>query len=197
MSCRLKRRALLWACPRLPTCCECRCLLGRGPAAHLLAGWTVVTIQDWGAIREIIGAAGVVASLLYLAAQIRQNSKVASVATTQGILGTSAQMNAQLAGDVSPALFKLRDEAPLSSDEEARVRSALLAVFAAHWQVYYQHSQGMVDAAIFEAYERRTRHILEVEFNREWWKSNSFRFSSDHESYVNQLASLEQAVPRG
>lgn len=34
-----------------------------------------MTIQDWGAIGEIVGALAVVASLIYLAAQIRQNTR--------------------------------------------------------------------------------------------------------------------------
>jgi len=34
-----------------------------------------LTIQDWGAIGEVIGAAAVVVSLIYLAIQIRQNTK--------------------------------------------------------------------------------------------------------------------------
>jgi len=34
-----------------------------------------MSIQDWGAIGEIIGAIAVVASLVYLAAQIRQNTQ--------------------------------------------------------------------------------------------------------------------------
>ena len=34
-----------------------------------------MTIQDWGALGEIIGALAVVASLVYLAVQIRQNSR--------------------------------------------------------------------------------------------------------------------------
>ena len=33
-----------------------------------------MTIQDWGAIGEVVGAAAVVASLIYLAVQIRQNT---------------------------------------------------------------------------------------------------------------------------
>ena len=34
-----------------------------------------MTIQDWGAVGEIIGAIAVVASLVYLAIQIRQNTR--------------------------------------------------------------------------------------------------------------------------
>ncbi len=38
-----------------------------------------MSIQDWGAIGEIVGALAVVASLIYLAAQIRQNTRQISL----------------------------------------------------------------------------------------------------------------------
>ena len=38
-----------------------------------------MTIQDWGAIGEIVGALAVVASLIYLAMQIRQNTRQISL----------------------------------------------------------------------------------------------------------------------
>ena len=38
-----------------------------------------MSIQDWGAIGEIIGALAVVASLIYLATQIRQNTRQISL----------------------------------------------------------------------------------------------------------------------
>ena len=38
-----------------------------------------MNIQDWGAIGEIVGALAVVASLIYLAAQIRQNTRQISL----------------------------------------------------------------------------------------------------------------------
>jgi hypothetical protein len=39
----------------------------------------VLSIQDWGAIGEIVGALAVVASLIYLAMQIRQNTRQISM----------------------------------------------------------------------------------------------------------------------
>ena len=38
-----------------------------------------MTIQEWGAIGELIGAVAVVASLVYLAVQIRQNTRQLSL----------------------------------------------------------------------------------------------------------------------
>ncbi len=44
-----------------------------------------MTIQDWGAIGEIVGGAGVIATLLYLATQIRQNTKHIASASLQAM----------------------------------------------------------------------------------------------------------------
>ena len=44
------------------------------------------TIQDWGAIGEIIGAFGVIFSLLYLARQLRRSDDTARAASIQSVL---------------------------------------------------------------------------------------------------------------
>ena len=42
-----------------------------------------MTLDDWGNLGEVIGSIAVVLSLLYLAAQIRQNSRLARAASLQ------------------------------------------------------------------------------------------------------------------
>ena len=44
-----------------------------------------MTIQDWGALGEIIGGFGVIITLLYLATQIRQNTKHVASASLQAM----------------------------------------------------------------------------------------------------------------
>jgi len=50
-----------------------------------------VSIQDWGAIGEIIGALAVVASLIYLAVQIRQNTRQISLSLESSKLAAFEQ----------------------------------------------------------------------------------------------------------
>jgi len=45
-----------------------------------------MTIQEWGAIGEVVGGVAVVLSLLYLASQIRQSTKTARASSRQAIL---------------------------------------------------------------------------------------------------------------
>ena len=151
-----------------------------------------MTIQDWGAIGEIIGALGVIASLLYVAAQIRQSSKIARNATTQGILGASVQMNTAIAGDIVGVGAKVIRGDELNPEEDFRFSSILLAVFAQTWQVHYQHTQQMIEPEIFEAYERRVVSFLGVPKVVEWWRENDFRFSQSFRDYIEGL--IERAA---
>ena len=50
-----------------------------------------MSIQDWGAIGEIIGALAVVASLIYLAVQIRQNTRQISLSLESSKLAAFEQ----------------------------------------------------------------------------------------------------------
>jgi hypothetical protein len=45
-----------------------------------------MSIQEWGAIGEVVGGVAVVLSLLYLASQIRQSTKTAKASSRQSIL---------------------------------------------------------------------------------------------------------------
>ncbi len=50
-----------------------------------------LSIQDWGAIGEIVGALAVVASLIYLAVQIRQNTRQISLSLESSKLAAFEQ----------------------------------------------------------------------------------------------------------
>ena len=45
-----------------------------------------MTIQDWGAVGEIIGGIAIIISLIYVGLQIRQNTKATKVATSQAFI---------------------------------------------------------------------------------------------------------------
>ena len=45
-----------------------------------------MTIQDWGAIGELVGGAAVVLTLVYLAVQLRQNTKSVETSALSGWL---------------------------------------------------------------------------------------------------------------
>ena len=147
-----------------------------------------MSIQDLGAIGEIIGAAAVVASLLYLAVQIRQSSRIAKASTTQSLLGYSAQMNTAAAGDIAPVMAKVLSAQELNPNEKYQYFAYMLAAFAQCWQAHHQYVNGMLEREVFEAYERRTLSFLVRPNAREFWERNRFRFSTTFCDYVDALA---------
>ena len=68
-----------------------------------------------GAIGEILGAAGVIATLAYLAVQMRQSNRLAKRAAVQSLLAGRVEMNRFLASD--PALTDLVSKGAESPDE--------------------------------------------------------------------------------
>jgi len=152
-------------------------------------------IQDLGAIGEVVGAIAVVASLLYLAAQIRQSSKIAKASTTQALLGHSVQMNTVAAGDIAPVMVKVLDGQKLDPDEEYRYFSMQLAAFAQSWQAHHQYVNQMLEREVFEAYERRTLSYLANPKARAFWRAHRFRFSETFGDYVDALS--ERAAQQG
>jgi len=146
-----------------------------------------VELQDLGAIGEIIGAGAVIASLLYLAIQIRQGSKIAVASTTQALLGYSAQMNTAAAGDIAPVMAKVLSDQELNADEKYRYFSYMMAAFAQCWQAHHQYANGMLEREVFEAYERRTLSFVARPSARDFWKRNRFRFSTSFCDYVDSL----------
>jgi hypothetical protein len=52
-----------------------------------------------GAVGELVGALGVIVSLVYLAAQIRQNSQVVRTATRQAVSTSQMEIGMQLASN--------------------------------------------------------------------------------------------------
>ena len=62
------------------------------PPLNTVLGGMELSIQDWGAIGEILGAIGVIATLIYLAKQIRTNTKTTQGATANAILRDAREL---------------------------------------------------------------------------------------------------------
>jgi hypothetical protein len=104
-----------------------------------------MTIQDWGAIGEILGAIATVATLLYLATQLRQN--------TRALQAASMDSTTQAANDIRTNIFAdpeitaiyvegLRDASSLSEIDRERFRLIMTNALWAIWNTYAQSQFG-------------------------------------------------------
>ena len=141
-----------------------------------------------GAIAEAVGAAGVIASLVYLGTQIRSNTRAAKATAYQQTLTGGRDIN--LAAIANPGLFEtmVRRWGLTDQEEIDKTREGLFFDIAMHnWESQlYQHDQGMLEDRIWEIRRARIRNTLVHSTNfPDWWSK-----SADRTQYTPGLQKL-------
>lgn len=145
--------------------------------------------QALGAIGEIVGAGGVIVSLLYLASQVRNNSRQLRHASAQAVLDKLNGLIGQLAftagaGDIwTRGLSGLE---ALEDDEElVRFSSMLLQAFWAYEEVLHYRRAGLIEDWAWTHAKAPIEHFMRTPGFQEWWRRRSDWFGEEFRSHVN------------
>jgi hypothetical protein len=137
----------------------------------------------------------VVASLFYLASQIRRNSTALEAATNQSISDATQQrllvpaQNAELAA----ALDKARiDAGSLSSVQRVQLTFLTRATFRGAQNAFFQHRQELMSKEAWRDYDAILRLNLERTDVREWWPVERYTYDDAFAIYVDRLLSESQ-----
>ncbi|MCA9759373.1 MAG: hypothetical protein KDA27_26505, partial [Candidatus Eisenbacteria bacterium] len=106
-------------------------------------------------LAEIIGSVAVVASLAYLAVQVRQNTRAARSATYQSVVSKSLEILAPMYSEDGIAELWLRatdSDADLSPVEQTRFHFLMLAMFRHFDNLHYQHMHGAIESEQWQGY---------------------------------------------
>ena len=124
-----------------------------------------MTLSDLGSIGEFVSSLAVVVSLIYVAIQIRQNSREVRLASRQRALESSRDMIARFATkDVSELLAKVRaNRTSLTAAEDIQLRLLRSAQLRNIENMYLMHLEGVIDESVFAIFPRQARNILEAD----------------------------------
>ncbi|HET6564738.1 MAG TPA: hypothetical protein VFG52_04940 [Xanthomonadales bacterium] len=166
-----------------------------------------MTIEELAAIGEIVGAVGVIASLIYLSVQIRQNThamdegrRLALAQTYQMRADALQQMVVTAATtEIGAIIVKLTEDGypeditaldRLNPDELGRFRLWQIAQHA-HWDnLHFQYQQGFLDDEYFkDSFSERTRRLAPV------WRA--LGIASGRRSFVQEIERLEKEKQSG
>ena len=141
-----------------------------------------------GAAAEIVGALGVLASLIYLAIQIRQNTTWLRQQAFQLSTNEVRQWAMQFSSSADSAEIFLRgqrDQGSLDQTERFRFTMMIFEICSV-WATYQEHSDedllGLQDSA-----EKTISLWIEQGWFRDWWGSNEFMFSVAFKRFVKGL----------
>ena len=146
------------------------------------------------AVSEVIGAAAVVISLIYLAVQIRQNTNAIRGSTLDAIT-SHMQEELRWSSDMPTVIRKaLEDPDSLTWEESWQMSEWVTAAFTARQNEYHQYRQGLLDEDVWEAIENIIRLLLGMEWVRNWW--NEYGRKNLAHSFVQKVESITSTPAR-
>ncbi len=143
-----------------------------------------------GAIAELVGAAGVILSLVYLAAQIRQNTRSTNASAFHALNSSLTQMSATIASNRGTArLFRvgLTEFETLDADEVIQFFNILNFNFRHLESAYVQYRQGMRDEKNWLSWQSDVVAYAASPSVRQWWKLRRDAYEEGFRALVDSV----------
>jgi hypothetical protein len=142
-----------------------------------------------GAVGEVLGAIGVILTLVYLAVQIRQNTAMMTAQTVQASVDATQRVLLFRAehAEVRAVLRKARDDEELDRDEFELLAAYLQATFM-NFQARLQHNtRGVFDASVNESYEKILIDYLEGPYVQRWWDYSKALYGEEFREHCDKI----------
>lgn len=142
-----------------------------------------------GAIGEILGAAAVFASLIYLAVQTKQNTRALKSAAFHQIRSSFSEVSLAVVQDPSlvSLLQRIRSDDPDIPIEDATRFTYFLTTFLRRGEsAYFQSSQGALEYESWLGIKRTILMLLENRHGQQFWDSESTRFTSEFVKVIDE-----------
>jgi len=149
-----------------------------------------ITLEQFSYIAEVVASVAVIASLLYVAAQIRQDTRQRRLETIQVISSEfngwydTLASNRELAEMWHRGLFDYQ-----SLDATERVQFTLLTVrILRTWhEQYFQWREGVMDADFWQSWVALLEDLIQYPGWKEVWLRRHHQFTKDFQGFVDKL----------
>jgi hypothetical protein len=148
---------------------------------------------DLGQAITILANLGVIAGIVFLGFDLRQNTRSIQAAASQGI--TEAESQAVLEWVDHPDIVVSFTKSELTDEEVIRLHSFLVLYVRSHENYWSQHRLGAIDDDTLRRYENSILVILSYPRNRNWWNSIRGNFDPSFEARIDSLLDERGAIP--
>lgn len=121
------------------------------------------------AIGELVGGCGVIITLVYLAIQIRQNTRAVRGATLNAVTQHMQYENRWSAEIGSSFRKALHAPDEMTEDDAWQMGEWLTAAFVARQNEYSQYQQGLLSARDWHRSEKIIAIIVGIKWTQRWW----------------------------
>jgi len=149
-----------------------------------------------GSVGEIVGAFAVVVSIIYLAGQVRNQTKEARLTATRDLARDYRELIRSIAKD--PELYEIYQRAvhnynDLQEPERMRIHLYVFSpVYGVLEQQHLHLIQGNIDPEFLESVRNRIAETARLPGIREWWERNRDIYGEDFRAYVDSTYKIYQ-----
>lgn len=157
-----------------------------------------MNLEAINAIAQLIAAIGVIASLFYLAAQIRQNTKsqrsvvvdslTSSLIALLGPQATEPNVTRSFAAAVE-------DWRGASEEDRSRAVATLFALFKLFENAWFQKRQGTLEREQWEGWDLYIRVYFHRAGVQVWWADRRGMFAAGFRNYVEATTPISGVRP--
>ena len=157
-----------------------------------------MTLEEFNYIAEIIGSIAVIASLIYVALQVRQNTAATQAATGQAYVDT---MNGYVSLiNSSPNLADILHRGAnglsnLKNGEVIQFGAFIDQSFINFEAFYFQWKAGVLDTRLWSINRHAIAGFLAQTGQQQWWEIRHNWYDPEFQEYVNQVIDAEKAKP--
>ncbi len=157
------------------------------------------TAQLLGNFGEFVGAIAVVATLIYLTTQIRQNTSALQSAAAQAVHDNFAAWYSSAQGDpslLSISVKGMKDLASLSEIEKPQFTAQFMA-FCSHVQdAFYKWQEGSLSPELWRGWEYVSMQLFLSPGGKDFWDERDFMFADAFQTYVNDVIMKREPHPK-
>jgi hypothetical protein len=157
-----------------------------------------VKLETINSIAQIVAAIGVIASLFYLAAQIRQNTRSQRSVIVDSLTSSLiALLGPQASDPKQMRAFAAAVEDWHGASEEDRMRSVslLFTTFKLFENAWFQKRQGTLDPEQWEGWDLHIRVYYHRPGVQTWWSDRRAMFAAGFRNYVEGTKPVSGVSP--
>jgi hypothetical protein len=147
-----------------------------------------------GPIAEMLGAIGVIASLVYVGIQVRQNTRTTHAASINAHITSANFVRQQIVANAEVADIYAKGMAnpdDLTELEKVRFRVLFASILWTSWNAFAQTQLTGLDGSTFEAQKPFIRRLFTMPGGRWFWQEYADEFESEFQVAIEEI--IEEA----
>ncbi len=157
-----------------------------------------MNLETINAIAQLTAAIGVIASLFYLAVQIRQNTQSKRSVVVDSLTASLIALLGPQATD--PALTRafaaaVEDWRGATEEDRLRAVAVLFAIFKLFENAWFQQRQGTLEPEQWQGWDLYIRAYYHRPGVKTWWPLRRGMFAAGFRDYLEATEPIAEAVP--